>query len=116
MDFATLEQRKMDLENYLNMLLTNDFISSDEVLHNFLEEKEFVAPSEIQFSALDWLKKTLSTVQNSQFSEMKEYFEAMMKTTVQGLFKGGENEIDTAEVDRKMHEVIQMGNRVNSVI
>lgn len=44
MDKETLELRKNDLENYLNLYLTNEILKNDKILTSFLEEKEFIAP------------------------------------------------------------------------
>ncbi|KAL4459864.1 hypothetical protein ABPG74_003390 [Tetrahymena malaccensis] len=111
-----LDQRKIDLENYLNLYLQNEILRHDKVLTSFLEEKQFNPPADTQFSYVEWVKKMVTNVQDTDFSEWKDYTEAKMKITLNEFFKLGDNEVDTSDVDSKMEQVSQLGQQVNKII
>ncbi|KAL4506626.1 hypothetical protein ABPG72_000197 [Tetrahymena utriculariae] len=116
MEQQILDQRKIDLENYLNLYLQNEILRHDKVLKSFLEEKLFIPPADTQFSYVEWVKKMVANVQDSDFSEWKDYTEAKMKMTLNEFFKLGDNEVDTSDVDSKMEQVNQLGQQVNKII
>lgn len=77
-----------------------------------MEERDFNSPIETQFSYLEWVKKMYANVQNTDFAELKEYTEAMMKTSLQEFFKQSDADTDTKHIDEKMTEVRLMGEKV----
>ncbi|EAR90849.2 PX domain protein (macronuclear) [Tetrahymena thermophila SB210] len=111
-----LDQRQIDLENYLNLYLQNEILRHDKVLTSFLEEKQFIPPADTQFSYVEWVKKMVANVQDTDFSEWRDYTEAKMKITLNEFFKLGDNEVDTSDVDSKMEQVNQLGQQVNKII
>jgi len=47
-----------------------------------LEEKEFIAPEEKPFSYLEWMTNLAANAYNTDFAELKEYVEAVLKTNM----------------------------------
>jgi len=48
------------------------------------------------------MKNLAANAINTDFAELKEYVEAVLKTNMQEFFKQSESEIDTRDIDEKM--------------